>query len=400
MEIRIAAIGNVDSAKSTTISCITNNILDDGRGLAREKICNHPHEIESGRTSSISHHFIKKNPHLITFIDLAGHEKYLKTTTSGLASCFIDYAMLTIGADRGIVGMAKEHLILAIILNIPIFIVITKIDISPLHKLDKIKNKLIRMMSSKGAGMKKCMIINDGDNISNILHFKNKNICPIFLTSNTNGTNLYNLKTFIFSLVPTQHWNNIQENKIFIIDSVFKINGVGIVLYGTVKQGPISINDHLFIGPFYGKFKKIFVKSIHNNFRQHIQYLDTGSSGSINIKLVHKKKDQIKREFIKRGMVCLQTPKCIKQFEAEITILHHPTTIKVNYQPTIHCGSIRQVARICKMNKELVRTGDKAIAQFEFMFHPEYMEVNSQLVFRDGRTKGVGRITSIKYTNE
>ena len=35
-EIRIASIGNVDSAKSTTISVISNNILDNGRGKARK----------------------------------------------------------------------------------------------------------------------------------------------------------------------------------------------------------------------------------------------------------------------------------------------------------------------------------------------------------------------------
>ena len=43
-EIRIASIGNVDSAKSTTISVIANNILDDGKGGARSKILKHPHE--------------------------------------------------------------------------------------------------------------------------------------------------------------------------------------------------------------------------------------------------------------------------------------------------------------------------------------------------------------------
>ena len=39
-EIRIAVLGNVDSAKSTLISTITNKILDDGRGSARKKFLN------------------------------------------------------------------------------------------------------------------------------------------------------------------------------------------------------------------------------------------------------------------------------------------------------------------------------------------------------------------------
>ena len=137
-ELRIASIGNVDSAKTTTISVISNNILDNGRGIARSKILKHPHEEASGRTSTITQHYIETDNKVIGFIDLAGHEKYLKTTTTGLNGCFIDYALITIGADRGIIGMAKEHLTLAIALKLPIIIVITKIDIAVMHKLNKI----------------------------------------------------------------------------------------------------------------------------------------------------------------------------------------------------------------------------------------------------------------------
>ena len=79
-EIRIASIGNVDSGKSTTISVLSKNIRDNGRGLARLSLLKHPHEKTTGRTSSISHSFVKTNNNIYTFIDLAGHEKYLKTT--------------------------------------------------------------------------------------------------------------------------------------------------------------------------------------------------------------------------------------------------------------------------------------------------------------------------------
>lgn len=45
---------------------------------------------------------------MITFIDLAGHEKYLKTTIFGMTGHCPDYALLMIGANAGIVGMTKE----------------------------------------------------------------------------------------------------------------------------------------------------------------------------------------------------------------------------------------------------------------------------------------------------
>jgi GTPase len=51
---------------------------------------------------------------VLTFIDLAGHEKYLKTTVYGMTGYSPDFVMLMIGANSGIIGMTKEHLGLAV----------------------------------------------------------------------------------------------------------------------------------------------------------------------------------------------------------------------------------------------------------------------------------------------
>lgn len=76
----------------------------------------------------------------------------------------------------------------------------------------------------------------------------------------------------------------------------------------------------------------------------------------------------------------------------EILVLHHPTTISQRYQAMVHCGSIRQTASIMTMNKECLRTGDKANVKFRFIKHPEYIKVGQRMVFREGRTKAVGNI--------
>jgi len=55
IDITIDTVGNVDSGKSTIIGYLISNELDDGRGSARLKVLRHLHEIESGRTSSVSH---------------------------------------------------------------------------------------------------------------------------------------------------------------------------------------------------------------------------------------------------------------------------------------------------------------------------------------------------------
>ncbi len=55
--------GAVESGKSTLVAILTNGargrpILDNGRGSARMAVFRHKHEIESGRTSSLSHHML------------------------------------------------------------------------------------------------------------------------------------------------------------------------------------------------------------------------------------------------------------------------------------------------------------------------------------------------------
>ena len=51
--IRVAVVGNVDAGKSTLLGVLTHGELDNGRGMARQRLFRHKHEMESGRTSSV-----------------------------------------------------------------------------------------------------------------------------------------------------------------------------------------------------------------------------------------------------------------------------------------------------------------------------------------------------------
>lgn len=81
-------------------------------------------------------------------------------------------------------------------------------------------------------------------------------------------------------------------------------------------------------------------------------------------------------------------------------VLHHPTTIQVNYQPMVHARAVRQSARILRMTDPLLRTGDRALCLFRLMYRPEFLTPGTPLLFREGRTKGVGRITRVLYGGE
>lgn len=47
-EVRVAVVGNVDAGKSTLLGVLTHGDLDNGRGLARQKLFRHKHELETG----------------------------------------------------------------------------------------------------------------------------------------------------------------------------------------------------------------------------------------------------------------------------------------------------------------------------------------------------------------
>ena len=55
-------------------------------------------------------HICRSASKVVTFIDLAGHEKYLKTTIFGMTGHAPDFCMLMVGSNAGIIGMTKGGL--------------------------------------------------------------------------------------------------------------------------------------------------------------------------------------------------------------------------------------------------------------------------------------------------
>lgn len=74
---------------------------------------------------------MKDSSKIVNFLDLCGHEKYLKTTMYGLVSLVPDYNLLAIGSNMGVARMTREHLGLTLALKIPFMITLTKVDLSP-----------------------------------------------------------------------------------------------------------------------------------------------------------------------------------------------------------------------------------------------------------------------------
>lgn len=335
-EIRMAVVGNVDAGKSTMLGVLVKGGLDDGRGKARVNLFRHKHEIESGRTSSVGLEIMgfdghgeivsssqgrklsweevgKRSAKVISFSDLAGHERYLRTTVFGMLSSNPNYCLLMVAANNGLIGMSKEHLGIALALNVPVMVIITKIDICPPHILQETISQLTKILKSPGARKIPIFVKNMEETINTAGQFVSQRICPIFQVSNVTGENLELVRTFLNILPYRGHYNPDAPFE-FLINDTFSVPHVGTVVSGVAKSGVIHAGDTVLVGPdSLGQFTTTTIKSIERK-RIQVNACFAGQSGSFALKRVRRKE-------VRKGMVVLkkldQPPKVFREFVAE-----------------------------------------------------------------------------------
>jgi GTPase len=420
IETRIAVVGNVDAGKSTMLGVLVKGNLDDGRGKARVNLFRHKHEIESGRTSSVGMEIMGFDTHgdvvasnvpgrkltwaeigsrsakVISFTDLAGHERYLRTTVFGLLSSSPNYCLLMVAANNGLIGMSKEHLGIALALNVPVMVVITKIDICPPQILEQTITQLSRILKSPGARKIPIFIKTREETINTASQFVSQRICPIFQVSNVTGECLDLVRTFL-NILPHHGHYDAQAPFEFHINDTFSVPFVGTVVSGIVKSGIIHSGDSILIGPdSLGQFQSTSIRSIERK-RIPVPACSAGQSASFALK-------RVRRKDVRKGMVVLPkldsaatAPKVYRDFVAEVLILSHATTIRPRYQAMLHVGPVSQTCAILEIDRDFIRTGDRATVAFRFVQRPEYLAVGDRILFREGRTKGLGIVKSLSY---
>lgn len=334
-QIRISIAGPSTAGKSSLLGTLTSSSLDNGRGKSRLSLLKHRHEISSGITSSVAQELIgytEQTPlsvvnyasgnvaawddihaastggRLAFVSDLPGSIRYLKSTLRGLVSWAPHYVMLCIPANCGDnptedeagtdhvaeIDLCLAYLDLCLKLEIPVLIVITKLDIASRTGL---RENLTKVLSAlKTAERKPVMLPASpaGDKVLDLQHIsateskevqkaiatadgKWRQTVPIILTSAVDGSGIGKLHAFLRYLpIPTQPPQRVlrlpptipvphkNPGTMFDVDEVFAIppskvysmstdknnqESRGMVLCGLVRHGCISIGDQMVIGP-------------------------------------------------------------------------------------------------------------------------------------------------------
>lgn len=226
MHLQVAVAGDVFAGKSTLIGVMLSGKADNGHGSARTHVFRYNHEVISGMTSSVSDHSIfydmsgkilnhssadtlqrmsvdQTCQRVASFIDLAGHVKYLKTTLHGMSSRCPSLCLICVSSDTQSVmsTMMLEHLGMSIALQLPLALVITKIDLVSASTLQSVVSTLQRLLKFQG---REAVVMTSVEDVIRQVSHPSPAVVPIFQISSVTGLGLELLQAYIFR-IPTDN---------------------------------------------------------------------------------------------------------------------------------------------------------------------------------------------------
>ena len=269
----------------------------------------------------------------ISLIDVPGHERFIKNMVSGVSS--IDFAILVIAADDGIMPQTLEHLEILQLLNIKNgLIILNKIDLVEKEWLELVELEIKE--SVKGTFLERCEIIK---------------------TSTLTGSGIDLLKDKLVNLEPKSVFKFKRDIFRMFIDRVFSIKGFGTIVTGTVSSGILKKGEILELLPIC---KEVKIRGLQSHDTD-VNSVNLGSRAAINL----HSNDKIE---LKRGshlaIKNFFTTTNIAAVSLHILLKSKIKKIKHNQRIRFHLGTQETIGRILLVDKSL-KSNFPAIIKFE-----------------------------------
>ncbi|WP_276279518.1 GTPBP1 family GTP-binding protein [Halorussus caseinilyticus] len=404
--IVVGTAGHVDHGKSTLVGSLVTGQPDDGEGGTRGYLDVQPHEVERGLSADLSYGVYgfdgdgpvrMDNPHrksdrarvveesdrLVSFVDTVGHEPWLRTTIRGLVGQKLDYGLLTVAADDGPTKTTREHLGVLLATELPTMVVITKADVVDDERVAEVEREVERLLRDVG----KTPLRIERHGVDAAIEEIGGSVVPVLTTSAVTMEGLETLDELLERLPKTTADSG--DFRMYI-DRSYSVTGVGAVASGTIMSGEVEAGDELLLGPMAdGDFREVEVRSIE----MHYHRVDKAKAGRI-VGIALK---GVRETDVERGMVLLPKeadPEPVREFEAEVVVLNHPTRIGDGYEPVIHLETVSEAATFHPHEGQLL-PGDSGTTTVRFKFRPYLVKEGQRFVFREGQSKGVGTVTDV-----
>jgi elongation factor Tu len=360
------------------------------KGLAEfypfDAIDNAPEEKARGLTISISHVEYQTEKRHYAHIDCPGHRDYIKNMITGAAQ--MDGAILVVAADDGPMPQTREHVLLALQVEVPAIVVfLNKVDMMDDPELLDLVDLELRDLLNKYEF--------PGDEIPIV-----RGSARIALESGSTDPDapeyecIWELLNAVDEYIPTPV-REIDKPFLMPVEDVFGIKGRGTVVTGRVERGRIEPMSEVEVIGLQDEVRKTVATSLEM-FRKTLDYAEAGDNVGVLLR-------GIDRDEVERGMV-LAAPGSIRphtEFLGEVYVLKKEeggrhTPFFSGYRPQFYIQTLDVTGAVeLPEGIEMVMPGDSVTMKVKLIV-PVALESGSRFAIREGgRTVGAGVITKV-----
>jgi selenocysteine-specific elongation factor len=225
----VATAGHVDHGKTALIKALT--------GTDTDRL---PEEKKRGLTIELGFAYHHNEDIAVGFIDVPGHQKFIANMLTGIAA--LDLALLVIAADDGPMPQTYEHLAALNLMGLTrAAIVITKTDRVNSEQLRTVIAQVNQLVANT--------------------HFAKS---PYFYVSSLQGDGIDLLRQHILQCAQSGPSRSTEGNFRLAVDRRFVVDGIGLIVTGTVHSGSIAVDDEVVISPTGQRAR---IRSMHQENR-------------------------------------------------------------------------------------------------------------------------------------
>lgn len=324
MPVVMGTAGHIDHGKTTLVKALTGIECDR---LGEEK--------ERGITIELGFAFMPlPGGDRLSLIDVPGHERFIRNMVAGTAG--IDFVMLVIAADEGVMPQTREHLEICQLLGVSHGLVaLTKVDTVEADWLDMVT-----------------------DDIQSFLEGSFLEGAPIFPVSSYTGEGLDALRQGIYEA--SQQYSPERRNDLprLPVDRVFTLHGHGTIVTGTLLSGNFELGQNLVLMPS-GKTSRVRGLQSHG---KAVEKAQMGFRTAVNL-------PALEVEDIDRGEV-LTLPDRLQPAKTWIVDLHcissSPRALRQRLPVHFYHGTRQVQARLLFRDREKLQPGERALCQVQF----------------------------------
>jgi selenocysteine-specific elongation factor len=305
---------------------------------------------------------------VLGFVDVPGHEKFVHNMLAGATG--IDFVLLVIAADDGVMPQTREHLAIVDLLGIERgMVVLSKADLAAPPARAKAAEEIRGTLAGTGLA--------------------GADILPV---STVSGEGIEALRERLFAMAQTIRPRAIGGRFRLAVDRAFILAGTGTVVTGTVLSGTVSVGDRVTVSPS-GLAAR--VRSIH----AQNQAADNGSVGercALNLA-----GDGVSKEAIARGEMilddALHAPS--DRIDASFRLLASEARPVSQWMPVrLHHAAAEVGARVVLLGDTPISPGSEAPIQL-VLEQPIAAAAGDRFVLRDTtaqRTIGGGKFLDLR----